>query len=120
MPIARFGAAVSYLAHPALIADYVVNCVVATVQFAMDKSWGSSSDPMSLKQPTFVCFVRSVLKMSRCPSSTVFVALVYLDRARMQMRISRGDWACERAFLGALMLANKVRTLGVRHPVCSC
>ena len=27
------------------------------------------------------------------------------------MRISRGEWACERALLGALMLANKVCTL---------
>ena len=36
------------------------------------------------------------------------VALTYLDRARPNLRISTGFWACHRALIGALILANKV------------
>lgn len=88
--------------------DYVVDYVVATVQYVLERSWGSSG-PYHLKQAPFVTFVHHVLRLSGCPVPTILVALTYLDRAKHQMRITEGKWVCERAFLGALILANKVR-----------
>lgn len=90
--------------------DYVIDSVVATVQYVLERSWGSSG-PYHLKQAPFVAFVHHILRLSGCPVPTILVALTYLDRAKHQMRITEGKWACERAFLGALILANKVRPI---------
>lgn len=87
-----------------------MDCVVGTVNHSLERTWKSASSPPCLKQSTFVNFVRCTLQSLGLPTSTVLVAIVYLDRAKRQMRISKGDWACERAFLGALLLAYKVRS----------
>lgn len=61
-----------------------------------------------MRHPFLRPFVEAVITKSRCRTSTVLVALAYLDRARPRLRISAGMWACERALIGALALANKV------------
>ena len=40
----------------------------------------------------------------------LLVALVYIDRAKPHLQIALEQWACERVFLGALIVANKVRS----------
>lgn len=93
-----------------IVSDYVVDCVVGTVHHSLERTWKSACPSPCLKQPTFINFVKCTLQSLGLPTGTILVAIVYLDRAKRQMRISKGDWACERAFLGALLLAYKVRS----------
>ena len=90
--------------------DYVVDRLVDTVSAALDRCWGDSQQ-RCLRNPLLRPFVHSVLTKNRLPAATVLVALVYLDKARKNLRVSPGFWACERALIGALILANKVCTL---------
>jgi hypothetical protein len=41
---------------------------------------------------------------------TLLVTLVYIQRAKAHLQIALEQWACERVFLGALILASKVHT----------
>ena len=88
--------------------DYVVDRLVDTVTASLDPVWRVEQS-ISLKEPRLRWWVEEVIAKSRCRTSTVLVALTYLDRARPNMRISPGAWACERALIGSLILANKVR-----------
>jgi hypothetical protein len=45
---------------------------------------------------------------SRVSVAVVLVALVYIKRAKPHLRITTERWACERIFVGALVLAGKV------------
>ena len=45
---------------------------------------------------------------SRVSVAVVLVALVYIKRAKPHLRITAERWACERIFVGALVLAGKV------------
>ncbi|PSS31997.1 hypothetical protein PHLCEN_2v2239 [Hermanssonia centrifuga] len=92
--------------------DYVVDCVVATVREALDRSWDRSCY-RDLKDSTLIQLVRDVLRKAGCPAPTIYVALVYLNRARTHLEITHGVWACERVFLGAMVIAQKVRILAV-------
>ena len=87
--------------------DYVVDCLVDTVTASLDPVW-RVEQCITLKEPRLRWWVEEVITKSRCRTSTVLVALVYLDKARPNMRISMGAWACERALIGSLILANKV------------
>lgn len=87
--------------------DYVVDRLVDTVTASLDPVWRVEQS-ISLKEPRLRWWVEEVITKSRCRTSTVLVALTYLDRARPNMRISLGAWACERALIGSLILANKV------------
>jgi len=49
-----------------------------------------------------------LVRRSRIDISVILVALVYLERARSQFKISDERWACERILIGALVLASKV------------
>jgi hypothetical protein len=82
--------------------DYVVGHLFSTIAAAVDPACRLTS------QPTLRLWAESVITKARCRSSTVLVALSYLDRARTQMRVQMGSWAIEWAFIGALILANKV------------
>ena len=41
--------------------------------------------------------------------STVLATLVYIDRSKPHLHIGLEQWALERVFLGALIVASKVR-----------
>lgn len=88
--------------------DYVVDRLVDTVSAALDRSW-EQGQKQSLRNPLLRPFVQCVLTKNRLSLATVLVALVYLERSRKNLRVSIGFWACERALVGALILANKVR-----------
>lgn len=56
----------------------------------------------------FAEFVSNVLSRSEAKVPIVLVSLVYIHRAKPHLSIGTAQWACERVFLGALMLAAKV------------
>ncbi|KIY46954.1 hypothetical protein FISHEDRAFT_23477, partial [Fistulina hepatica ATCC 64428] len=87
---------------PAVI-EYVIDCVARTVDYAIAPSQASSSRP----PPSFNKFVTNVLTRAEVPMSTVLAALVYIDRSKRHLQIAVEQWAHERVFLGALMVASK-------------
>ncbi|KAI0699836.1 hypothetical protein BC835DRAFT_1209551, partial [Cytidiella melzeri] len=93
--------------------DYVVDRLVDTVSLALDRSWQEGRQRSSLKTPFLRPFVQNVLTKNRVPTATVLVALAYLERSRKNLRVSVGFWACERALVGAMILANKARSLSL-------
>lgn len=75
---------------------------------------GSSSDlrgrrgPRSPLHTTFAEFATRVIHRSQVALPTILVALVYIERSRPHLFIELEQWACERIFLGALVVASKV------------
>lgn len=91
--------------------EYVVDCVSETVDYAMGRPSSSRGRSSSRQQyhTSFLNFVNNVLTKAEVKVPVVLVALVYIDRAKPHLQIALEQWACERVFLGALILANKVR-----------
>ncbi|KAJ7137969.1 hypothetical protein C8R44DRAFT_557983, partial [Mycena epipterygia] len=98
------------------VIDYIVDCVSETVDYALGRT--SSSSPRRtltrpgmasarLRHPKFAAFVSTVLSRAECTPATVLTALVYTARARPHLAISTPEWALERVFLGALIVAAK-------------
>ncbi|KAG1728616.1 uncharacterized protein EDB91DRAFT_1161312 [Suillus paluster] len=87
------------LARPVI--EYVVDCVVDTVDYAMG--------PMSRhsEHTKFTTFVSNVLTRAEVTIPTLLVSLVYINRAKPHLQIALEEWACERVFLGAIMVASK-------------
>ena len=75
---------------------------------------GSSSDLggrrrlRSALHTTFAEFATSVIRKSQVTLPILLVALVYIERSRPHLFIELEQWACERIFLGALVVASKV------------
>ncbi|KAJ7868170.1 hypothetical protein B0H13DRAFT_2253842 [Mycena leptocephala] len=84
------------------VIDYVVACVADTVDYA----FGQPSAPPS-QLPSFTRFVATTLSYADVASPTLLVALVYIARARPHLSIALAQWARERVFLGALIVASK-------------
>ncbi len=57
----------------------------------------------------FTTFVDNVLTRAEVTMSTVLATLVYIDRSKPHLHIGLEQWALERVFLGALIVASKVR-----------
>ncbi|KII88189.1 hypothetical protein PLICRDRAFT_41329 [Plicaturopsis crispa FD-325 SS-3] len=92
------------------VIDYAIDCVVEAVDFAMGRP-SSSSRGRSLSRHTetskFSTFVHNVLTRAEITTPVLLAALVYIDRARPHLHIALEEWACERVFLGAVMVASK-------------
>ncbi|KAJ7154171.1 hypothetical protein C8R46DRAFT_1006125 [Mycena filopes] len=96
------------------VIDYVVECVVETVDYAMGRipsvtnpmptRGRSPQSPHTLK---FTPFVQTVISRAEVTAATVLTALVYVARARPHLSIALEEWALERVFLGALITASK-------------
>jgi len=56
----------------------------------------------------FKRFVWDVVRRASVRTPTLLITLVYITRAKPYLHIETEDWACERVFLGALMVASKV------------
>jgi len=91
--------------------DYVVQCTVEAVDFALGRvSSSNSSNPKdACRYAEFAEFVSNVLSRSEMRTPAILVSLVYIHRAMPYLSIGTEQWACERVFLGALILAAKVR-----------
>lgn len=61
------------------------------------------------EQSKFLKFASDVLHKSEVKVPALLVTLVYIERAKPHIQIALEQWANERVFLGALILANKVR-----------
>ncbi|KAK7030411.1 hypothetical protein VNI00_014155 [Paramarasmius palmivorus] len=91
------------------VIEYVVDCVSETVDYAM----GRSSPPRgraSTRRPElqkFTTFVTNVLTRAEVTTPVVLASLVYIDRAKPHLHIALEEWALERVFLGALIVASK-------------
>ncbi|KAF7313165.1 Cyclin N-terminal domain-containing protein [Mycena kentingensis (nom. inval.)] len=87
------------------VVEYLVESVVETVDFAM----GRPHTPRATSQyrKRFTSFAATVLTRAEVTTSTVLSTLVYLARARPHLSIALEEWALERVFLGALIVASK-------------
>jgi hypothetical protein len=92
--------------------EHFVRCTTDAVDYAMGR--GSSSDPRArrgLRSPlhtSFAEFATRVIQRSQVALPVILVALVYIERARPHLFVELEQWACERIFLGALVVASKV------------
>ncbi|KAJ6480793.1 hypothetical protein C8R47DRAFT_1018787 [Mycena vitilis] len=98
------------------VLDYIVDAVAETVDFAMGRTHGhglatphvargrSTHSPYLTK---FSTFVSTVLTRAEVTPATMLVALVYIARARPHLSIALEEWALERVFLGATIVASK-------------
>ncbi|KAF5330981.1 hypothetical protein D9619_005207 [Psilocybe cf. subviscida] len=98
------------------VIEYVVDRVVETVDYAMGRPTPSSSKSRSSRGRTatrrpenakFTTFVSDVITRAEVTMPTLLATLVYIDRARPHLHIGLEQWALERVFLGALIVASK-------------
>ncbi|KAJ3933711.1 MAG: hypothetical protein NXY57DRAFT_997699 [Lentinula lateritia] len=89
--------------------DYVVDCVAETVDFAIGRpSHTRGRTPSHRPELTkFTTFVTNVLTRAEVTTPVVLVSLAYIDRAKPHLHIALEEWALERVFLGALIVASK-------------
>ncbi|KAJ7221965.1 hypothetical protein B0H12DRAFT_300934 [Mycena haematopus] len=85
------------------VIEYVVDCVSETINVALGRAPGSRSS----RTPKFTRFVSDVLSRAEVVPPTLLVALVYVARSRHHVAIALEEWALERVFLGALIVASK-------------
>lgn len=82
------------------------------ITYAMEHSSTASRDSPAPKEKLtfdpFLKFASNVVHRSEVRISAIMVSLVYIERARHHLFVQAPEWACERVFLGALILANKV------------
>ncbi|KAG2065814.1 hypothetical protein BDR04DRAFT_1107918 [Suillus decipiens] len=92
------------------VIEYVVDCVVDTVNYAMGRPSSSRRGRSIARHPEhakFTTFVSDVLTRAEVTLPTLLVSLVYINRAKPHLQIALEEWACERVFLGAVMVASK-------------
>ncbi|KAF7367590.1 Cyclin N-terminal domain-containing protein [Mycena sanguinolenta] len=82
---------------------YVVDCVSETVNIA----FGRPSKFQWAHARKFKQFVSDILLRAEVETRTLLVALVYISRSKHHLSIALEQWALERVFLGALILASK-------------
>ncbi|KAG5642928.1 hypothetical protein DXG03_001879 [Asterophora parasitica] len=89
--------------------EYVVDCVVDTVDFAMGRPSTSRGRPLSRRpeHAKFTTFVTNIITRAEVTTPTVLASLVYIDRAKPHLHIALEEWALERVFLGAIIVASK-------------
>ncbi|KAH6894898.1 hypothetical protein BKA70DRAFT_1319009, partial [Coprinopsis sp. MPI-PUGE-AT-0042] len=100
--------------------DFVVDQVIDTVDHAMNRpstllpasssskaTQFPSSRQRSPVQQKFSSFATTVITRAEIITPTLLLALVYIHRARPYLHIALEEWALERVFLGALIVASK-------------
>ncbi|KAF9645650.1 hypothetical protein BDM02DRAFT_3189546 [Thelephora ganbajun] len=90
---------------------YVAHASVDAITYAMEcsstASRNSSARKETIRFDPFHIFASNVVHRSEVKIPAILVSLVYIERARQHLFIQSPEWACERVFLGALILANK-------------
>ncbi|KAJ7268090.1 hypothetical protein B0H12DRAFT_1010092 [Mycena haematopus] len=87
--------------------EYVVDCVSETVAYAMHPADPARAPSPSPYRAPFTTFATTVLSRAEVSPATLLVALVYVFRARPHLSIALEQYALERVFLGALIVASK-------------
>ena len=96
------------LTYPA--PEYLVDAVAETVDFAMGRPSSSSTRSRRPEHAKFTTFVKNVVERAEVTIQTILATLVYIDRAKPHLHIALEEWALERVFLGAIIVASKVST----------
>ncbi|KAF9261269.1 hypothetical protein L218DRAFT_1078820 [Marasmius fiardii PR-910] len=89
------------------VIEYVVDCVAETVDYAMGRRSPPRSRSRRPEHSKFTTFVSNVLTRAEVTTPVVLSTLVYIDRAKPHLHIALEEWALERVFLGALIVASK-------------
>ncbi|KZV71601.1 hypothetical protein PENSPDRAFT_650465 [Peniophora sp. CONT] len=89
------------------VVDYLVRHVEEIVDFALDRPSKRGRSSKRGGQNDFATLVHNVLHRAEVEFPTILVTLAYLDRARPHLQIALEEWANERVFLGALVVASK-------------
>lgn len=126
MPRFLATSSVSSTVHPEILkkeqksdfssAAYVVDRVVEAVDYAFSRPTASSSSKERGRsarrhEANFANFVTRVVSNADVKMPVIATALVYIERARRHLQIALEEWACERVFLGAIIVASKVRLI---------
>ena len=94
--------------------EYLVRTTIETVDFALERPTSCLFPSSSTIPRPFLQLALDVIRRSRIDTPVILVALVYLERARPQFKISDKRCACERILIGALVLAAKVHNRHAR------
>ncbi|KAI0086249.1 hypothetical protein BDY19DRAFT_854168, partial [Irpex rosettiformis] len=105
--------------------EYATRQTIDTVDYALGRP--SASRGVSFfrddSHSTFHHFVHRVIDKANVTVAVLLVALVYLDRAKSYLSIAIEEWAYERTFLGALILADKfcsdITLKNIHWAICS-
>ncbi|KAF7291390.1 Cyclin N-terminal domain-containing protein [Mycena indigotica] len=89
------------------VVEYLIDSVVETVDCAMGRASTPRGRNPSRYLSSFTTFVHNVLTRAEVTPATVLASLVYISRARPHLSIALEEWALERVFLGALIVASK-------------
>ncbi|KIK62800.1 hypothetical protein GYMLUDRAFT_260042 [Collybiopsis luxurians FD-317 M1] len=87
------------------IIDYIVACVADTVDFALRRPLYTERG--HVERGKFTEFVATILERAQVKTPVILASLVYIDRVRPFLKISLDEWALERVFLGAVIVASK-------------
>ena len=90
-------------------ADYVAETTIDAVDTALgyqSTAWNRTAS--GGRRVPFKRFVRDVIRRASVKTPVLLTTLVYIGRAKSHLHIESEDWACERVFMGALMVASKV------------
>lgn len=87
------------------IPDYLADVTVDAVDCALGYA------PVARDAISFKCFVRDTIRRASVQMPVLLITLVYITRSKPFLCIEVDQWACERVFLGALIVASKVCSL---------
>jgi hypothetical protein len=95
------------------LVEHIVQSTIDTVSFAMNGASTSFSSrgratSSSNNHGLFTIFASDTIRRSQATIPILLVTLVYIKRSGCHLLIQSEKWACERVFLGALILAAKV------------
>ncbi|KAH9001386.1 hypothetical protein EDB92DRAFT_1788253 [Lactarius akahatsu] len=92
------------------IIEYLIDSVVETVDFALGRpSHSGRGRALSRRSEgsAFATMVNNVVTRAEVEIPVILATLVYLNRAKPHLHIALEEWANERVFLGALIVASK-------------
>lgn len=89
------------------LSGYVTDHVASITCYGMD--WPSTRRSSLSRRANLFSFISHVLITANIQTPGLLVTLSYIDKAKLFLQVSNDLWACERVFLGALILAHKVR-----------
>ena len=90
------------------MARVAVDAITYAMEHSSTSSRNSSVRKEAIQVDPFFIFASNVVHRSEVKIPAILVSLVYIKRAKQHLFIQSPEWACERVFLGALILANKV------------
>lgn len=92
--------------------EYLARVTMEVVDFAMESPCFDRGRK-SRRRAQLIQFITNVVFQSEANIPALLVALVYIKRSEPHLCVSLEKWACERLFLGALIVASKVCQLSM-------